>query len=852
MNVPPLLQHLSGDLRFALRSMRKSPAFTAVAVLSLALGIGANTAIFTLVDTVLLRLLPVQSPGELYIVMQSRGAGSSPAWTYPDYHAIATRNTTFQGIAAHGLLPAGFTAEGDGADQPAQLVQGVFVTGNYFDVLGVKPLLGRTLNMEDNRAEGVGPNIVLSYAFWQRRFNGEARVIGRKARVNGSPVTVVGVAPKGFEGVELGRAPDFFVPAMMRTAMTDRGNWNNRNNSWLLLIGRIKPGVQITRSEAELHVITRQEEQAERRTRADHRHINSAGIPKLLPGSQGYSGLRIRLGPPLIILMVVVGLVLLIACANVANLLLAQAAARQREIAVRLAIGAGRARLIGQLLTESIVLSLAGGVLGLGLSFFGVAYLMRFIPQGGFVPIRFSVSPDWRILVFTLAVSLLTGILFGLVPALQATRPSLSSALKEEGAGSTAGRSRFNLRKALVAAQVALSLLLLIGAGLFLRSLQNLDNLDTGFRRTHVVSISIDPGRNGYKGQRVRDFYERLREAAENAPGVLSASLSSITPLAGSRWNQNVSVEGRPWKDGERSVIDQNAVGPRFFETFGIPMIAGRDFRVEDNPSYTRTIPEGRPFGPQPEELEGPRVVIVNEHVANRFFPNENPIGKRLSLTETYAPERSYEIVGVVKAASYFGLRGATEGMIYQSAWRPGAAPKQLNIRTSGDIQPAVDAVRSAARELDPTIPILSVNTIEQMIDSNIMQEKLIASLSSFFGAVALLLAAVGLYGVMAHMVTRRRREIGIRMALGAQRGAVMRLVLWDAMLMVITGAAIGIPIALSVTHFARTFLYGVEARDPLSTVFSTLVLLAVAGLASYLPARRATRVDPMVALRYE
>jgi predicted permease len=311
-------------------------------------------------------------------------------------------------------------------------------------------------------------------------------------------------------------------------------------------------------------------------------------------------------------------------------------------------------------------------------------------------------------------------------------------------------------------------------------------------------------------------------------------------------------VEGRPWKEGERPVVDQNAVGPRFFETFGIPIIAGRDFRAEDNPAFTPMPAEGRRMGPPPEELEGPRAVIINEHIAKRFFPNENPIGKRLSFTEKYAPERSYEIIGVVKPASYFGLRGATEGMIYQSVWRPGANTKQLNIRVSGDIYPVVDAVRRAARELDAEIPILNVRTIEQMIDDNIIQEKLIASLCTFFGAVALLLAAVGLYGVMAHMVTRRRREIGIRMALGAQRGNVMGLVIRDAMLMVVAGAAAGIAIALGVTQFARTFLFGVEARDPLSTALSTLVLLGVAGLASYLPARRATKVDPMVALRYE
>ncbi|MBI3280992.1 MAG: ABC transporter permease, partial [Acidobacteria bacterium] len=481
------------DLRYALRTMRKSPGFALVAVISIGLGIGANTAIFTLVDAVLLKMLPVKAPKELYMVA-SVSTGSRPPstiWNYPDYVAFREHGKGFAGLIAYsGAVPYGFSVQG----VQTEVAYGVFVSGNYFNVLGVEPAAGNLFNAEHDQKFGAAPYVVLSHAFWKRRFASDPRVIGTTVRVNGFPFTVIGVSREGFTGVEVGVAPELFVPATMRTQVTGSPNWNNRNNWWLLTMGRLRPGVPLAQIESELYVISKQQEEQDRRTALNQRFVNTARPIKLLPGAQGYSFLRNRLSKPLLVLMIIVGLVLLIACANVANLLLARAAARQHEIAVRLAVGADRGRLAGQLLTESLLLGVLGGALGLVFAFAGVRALLNLMPQSGWTAVHVDVTPDLRLLGFTLGISLLTGIIFGLAPALQATRPALVPALREE-TGSTAGGARFRLRKILVVLQVALSLLLLIGAGLFVRSLRNLSTLDAGFRRDHLLVIHIDPSR---------------------------------------------------------------------------------------------------------------------------------------------------------------------------------------------------------------------------------------------------------------------------------------------------------------------------------------------------------------------
>jgi predicted permease len=836
------------DIRYALRMMAKSPAFTAIAVLSLALGIGANTAIFTLVDNIMLKLLPVKDPQQLYMVAMKR-EGSNVTWSHPDYAAFREFGTGFDGLAAYSSnAPYGLIAQGDSSDQQAAVAGGVLVSGNYFEVLGVQAALGRRLNMEDDRRPGGGPSLVLSHAFWQRRFQSDPRVIGTKVRVNGFPMTVVGVARNGFTGTEVGASPDFFAPATMRGELMNQRDWNNRNNSWLQVIGRKKPGVSIVQIENELSGISSQQAALDRKTAVNQRFVNPAYQVALQPGAQGQSRLRNQMSQPLLVLMIVVGFVLLIACANVANLLLARAAGRRREIAVRLAVGASRSRLIRQLLVESTLLSVAGAALGMVLALYGAEALMSYAPNSGWNAAHLDLSPDSRVLGFTVAVALLTGILFGLAPAFQASRTNVGTALKDDTAP-----HRMTLRKALVVAQVALSLLLLVGAGLFMRSLQNLRNLHTGFRQDHVLVIGVDAARGGYKGQRLREFYERLRARIEALPGVRIASLARITPLGGSRWNYDARFEGYPHTPEGRDIVYMNAVGPRALEALGIPIIAGRDFREEDNPPVSSDPPaKFYPGYKTPEELEGPKVAIISESVAKKYFPNRNPIGMRVSLDNKFDMATALEIVGVVKEAKYFGLRNMSEGMIYMPGWRPGASSRSVVVNTSIDPAALTEQVRREIAALDNTIPLLSAKTMRQNIDENIVQERLVATLSSLFGVLALILAAIGLYGVLAQTVTGRTREIGIRMALGARRGNVLWLILRDAAWMVLIGAAVGIPAAIATTRFAGAMLYGIKPGDPISMVIATVVLLSVAALAAFVPSRRASKVDPMVALRYE
>ncbi|HYI94773.1 MAG TPA: FtsX-like permease family protein, partial [Bryobacteraceae bacterium] len=494
------------------------------------------------------------------------------------------------------------------------------------------------------------------------------------------------------------------------------------------------------------------------------------------------------------------------------------------------------------------------GVAGLIFAYVGVQVLLNMMPQTGWVTLSLNVNPDLRMLGFTFVVAFVTGVVFGLAPALQSTRPAVLPALKNEK-GSTLSRSKFRLRKALVVAQVALSLLLLIGAGLFVRSLRNLKTLNAGFRPDNTLVVDIDPSRNGYAGQRLRDFYERLRARIEAAPGVKAVSLAYITPLGGSRSNMFVSIDGYEYKQGERRVVDINRIGSRFFETMGIPIRLGRDFRDGDNPSFTPEPITGPPPADgalPPQDLIGPHVAIVNEALVKKYLQGRNPVGARLSLAEKYRSEGSFEIVGVVSDARYFGLRADTEPMVYTPVWRHAPRAQSLCVRTTNDPERFTEIVRREASAIDSAIPLLRVRTMEQQIDNNILQEKLVATLASFFGIVALLLASIGLYGMMAYAVTHRTREIGIRMALGARHSTVRWLVLRDALTMVIVGAAIGLPASMAVTRYASSLLYGITARDPLSAGVATMTLLTVALIASYIPARRASRVEPTIALRSE
>jgi len=851
------------DIRYALRALAQNPGFAAVAVLSLALGIGANTAIFSIVDAVLLKWLPVESPQELVVIARNPAAPST-GFNYPDYEYFRDHNQVFSGIVVSGGAWGGLNmlVPEEGSHSDAQLVPGTLVSGNYFEVLGVKPAIGRLFTAEDNKTPGAHPYAVISHGFWKTRFGGDSRVLGRKITLNGSPFTIVGVSRRGFTGAQVGSSTAIFLPVMMlQQVNANARNWNSRHYWWLTPIARLKPGVSVQRATADADLLYKQIEQndPERRPTPAYdkdRELRNRAV--LLPGSGGYSNLRNRLSKPLAVLGAVVGLVLLIACANVANLLLARAASRQKEIAIRVAIGAGRYRLISQLVTEAIIISVLGGLAGLAFAYWSVQVLLGLMPNGAF-PIDLNLSPDLRLLSFSFGVSLLTGLICGILPALKATRPDVISSLKNDlsASGSTLSRfglARLDLRKALVVTQVALSLLLLVGAGLFVRSLVNLRDLDPGFLRENVLLVRTSAGSIGYKGQRMRTFEERLLDAASRLPGVRVASLANVTPLEGSRWNGDISVQGYQRKPDEKPYVDMNAVSSRYFETFGIPILLGRDFRDDDNPAVTPDPPDRPKRGEEPPDPPGspPRVAIINQAMAKKFFPNESPLGKRFSTQDKFKMEGSWEIAGVVKDTHYFGLREAVESMVYFPNWRQGAGDRMLCLRSTADPKQLIEGVRRQVRNLDSAIPVLNTVTMNDQVNSNISQERLIATLCSFFGGLALLLAAVGLYGLMAHTATRRTREIGIRMALGAQRTNVLWMILRDGILLVVLGAVVGIPVAFGVTRFVSSFLYGLTARDPATMGIATGVLALVTIIASLLPARRASKVDPMVALRYE
>jgi predicted permease len=755
-----------------------------------------------------------------------------------------------------GGQPTSFSMPG--RTESARLVALVMVSGNYFDVLGVRPALGRVFNAADNEKEGAHPWVVLSHGFWKRNFGEDTGVVGRDVLLNGRRFQIVGVSREGFTGATVGISPDMFVPIVMyRSFRPSAAFWNTRMMWWLTVMGRLKPGVTIQQAGAEMNGLWQQilENDPRRRPVAtwDREYkINNTGIAQ--PGSTGQSFFRNQASKPLTVLMITVALVLVIACANVANLQLARGIARRREIAVRLAVGAGRGRLLSQLLTESITLSVLGGLAGLAVAWIGVQVLMGFMPRFGPFPMTFDLSPDLRLLGFAFALSVLTGILSGLAPAFRASRPEVAPALKTDATSVSGGRSaRWDLRRTLVTAQVALSLLLLSGAGLFVRTLANLKNLDPGMNRENLLFVETNVGQLGYQPQRERVFHERLRNEVQALPGVRAAALVSITPLGGSRWNNNIQVEGYKWKADEPPHVDMNAATPRYFEAAGIPIVLGRDFRDSDAAPFLPDRPETLPPpGSDPPEIKGPpRVAIVNEAFARKFFKGESPIGKRFCQDERWRADRTVEIVGVVRDARYFDLRRPVEPMIYLPAFRYSVAGT-LAVRTMGDPDELVQSIRQKIGQIDAAVSITDSKSMIDNLNRSLAQERFVATIGGFFGVVALLLAAIGLYGVMSQSVTRRTREIGIRMALGAEGRRVLWLVLRDALIMVVLGAAVGIGSALAVTRYAETMLYGIKPQDPLTMTVTGLILVAVTAMAALLPARRATRVQPMSALRHE
>jgi predicted permease len=816
-----LVERIWQDVRYAMRIIRRSPGFAVVAVLSLALGIGANTAVFSLINILMLRLLPVREPGQLVELLQRypgepRGNGF---WSWPSFEYYRDHNHVFAGLIA-ATTPSTFSVRGEGIDPES--VNGESVDSNFFSVLGVEPAIGRLIGPDDSPNGAVA---VVSWSYWKNRFGLDPKILGKSIIVQNVPVTVIGVTHSEFFGLRVGSSTDIWVP-LVPSASTG-----------LALIARLKPGVSIEQARAEMTVLYRFT--IEERANASKDPLVRQLKIEIEPAGAGLSSLRDHFARPLLVLMAVVGLVLLIACTNVAGLLLARGAARQREMTVRASLGAGRLRLMSQALTECLLLAGAGALLGVFLAYFGGGALVRIMTSGRRIigmpqQLDIPLQPDVHMLLFTTGVALLSAVLFGLAPAWNVFASQPASSLREMGrSGETRSRRLFG--KSLVVAQVALSMVLLSAAGLFVRHLSNLQRVDLGFRRDHVLLVTLDPSGSGYSAERLSRGYRELLDRLEGIPGVHSASLSAPTPLSGAGASGFATVEGYQEQPEDRRYLSVSSVAPRCFETLGIPLLAGRDFNFQD---------QGRS-----------RVAIINQAMASYYFANGNPIGKRVALDHVTGDTgvKSYEIVGVVGDAKYYEIREAANRTIYLPAFQDGRAnARNFVLRTDIDPQSVAVDVRRAVREVLKTIPVARVTTLSDQIDASIVPERLIATLSGLFGALGSTLAAIGLYGLLAYTVTRRITEFGIRLALGATGADLIRMVIGDAMRMLGAGLIIGAPVAVWGKDLASSFIQDAEVKSAVPIAFGVVAMMGLALLAAILPARRAARVGPMEALRYE
>ncbi|HUI42606.1 MAG TPA: ABC transporter permease [Terriglobia bacterium] len=815
------------DVRYGLRMLLKYPGATAVVVLSLALGIGANTAIFSVVNSLLFRPPAVAEPGRLvdvwlHNVKRSGFDGYYPL-NFPDFAYYRDHNSVFSGLAAAG---------GDGMtvvwsrDGQGEALLGMLVSANYFSVLGVQPELGRTFLPEEDRP-GAEPVAVVSHSFWRRHLGGDPAALGRPITLNGRACSVVGVISDSFHGVMIGAKTDVWVPMTMQPLVKPGLDLTSRNEGWLEGYGRLQPGVSLQQAHADLRVLSKQLATA---YPAADKDIEALGYPAtVIPGP--YRGF---LAIITVALMAVVGMVLLIACANAANLLLAQASRRWREMAVRAALGAGRWRLVRQALAESVLLGCLGGAAGLLLAAVAAPLLLRLVPPG--IPVALQIPVDWRVLVFTLAVAVFAGVAFGLAPALRASRLDLVSSLKEGTPGSGHGKSR--LRSVLVTVQVAVCLVLLVGAGLCLRSLVNAQSIDPGFDIRNVLVASLDVETFGYNEARGRLLYQNLIDRVAALPGVRSVGMADMLPLGTSERVVGITIEGskapapRPGEPGP--MVQSILAAPGYFRAMGIPMLHGRDFTARDTKG-------------------APAVVIINDAMARRYWPGQDPLGRNLVIGDDDAKHRqACEVVGVVKTGKYRTLGESPQPFMYQSYWQNYVPRVRLVVRTEAEPASVMAGMRRAVQTLDPNLALYDVNTMPQLMLLPLFPAHAAGLLLGVFGGLALLLATMGLYGVMSYLVAQRTREVGIRMALGARRPDVFKLVVGNGMKLTLAGVVIGLAGALAVTRLLASLLYGIRPTDFVTFAGVSLLLAGVAFLASYLPARRATRVDPMVALRHE
>ncbi len=824
------MDSLLQDLRYAMRAMIKRPAINAVAVIALALGIGANTAIFSVINALLLQSLPgVEDPDRLAVVYTSDFSSSRYSTSsFPDYVDFRDRSDLFSGLAAFSDSVAINLGVGDGAER----IQGAIVTGNYFSVLGVNPRLGRTLLAEDDRAES-SPATVLSHELWQNQFGADQNIIGKTVSLNNQSFTVVGVAPEQFKGVRLESAPALWIPMATITQIqrSPATIFTQRGSRWLGIIGRLNPEATAEQAQAQIQTIA--DGLAAAYPDSNMGTLQQPDQPRpmsVVPASRAMVNPNTRDETEnfVTLLMIVVGVVLIIACANVANLLLARARGRQKEIAVRLALGASRLRIIRQMLTESVFLSLVGGAAGLLVAVWMTALLASFDQLSSFAALDISVNN--RVLLFTLIVSVLTGILFGLAPAIQASRPDLVPALKDSQGRETSRNRRFGLRSLLVVFQVVLSMVLLIGAGLFIRSLQRAYTTDLGFAVNDALLVTVDLNAQGYNEAQGREFYKQLLEHVEALPRVESASMAAYIPVNASGSRDSVIVEGYEARTGEDMELNINTVEHSYFETMGIQIQSGRGFNEQDRLS--------------------PQKAVINEAMAERYWPGQSAVGRRIKMGDTRSPY--LEIIGVARTGKYRNFREQPLPYIYLPYDQQYRTRMTLVVRATGNPATILPAVRGEVQRLNKNVPLYNVKTLTEHLGVALARERMIATLVGMFGLLALLLAAVGIYGLMAHSVSQRVREIGVRMALGAQKRDILLLVLGHSLLLSGIGLVAGVVSTLIFTRLISSLLYEISPTDSISFVTAALTLTGVMLLASYIPARRAANVDPMVALRYE
>jgi predicted permease len=829
------------DLRYGVRVLIKNPGFTVVAVATLALGLGANTAIFSLTDQILLRLLPVNKPEEL-VVLRSPGPKNGRVWadadgaasfTYPLYKELRDKNNVFAGLLARFAVSLSVSGEG-----PTERANGELVSGNYFEVLGVKPALGRLLTQDDDLVPGGHPLIVLSHGYWTRHFGADSGILNKTLIVNGVSMTVVGIVRPGFNGVQVGQTPDIFIPITMKAQMTP--NWdglNDHRDYWLAIIGRLNPGLSREQAEGAVTPVYRQIIEEELpllgNLSADSQQRFRDKSLLLDPGSRGRPILQQTVKEPLLVLMGMVIFVLLIACGNVANLLMARGAARQREIAIRMAVGAGRWRLVRQFLIESLTLSLVGGGVGLLVAWWTINLLVGAIPES-IGAVGLSASLDLRLLAFTVCLSVATGLLFGLLPAIKATRLNLEGTLREQGSSVSGSHGQVLFRKLLVLFQVVLTTVLLVGAGLFARSLNNLKQLDLGLHAENLVSFSIAPELNGYSPQRTVALFDQLHQSLSTEPGVDSVTESLMAAFTDSNSSSNITVEGYTAQENENMNVGQNYIGSSYFSTMGIPLVQGREFGGSDTATSAK-------------------VAIINESMARRFFAGRDPVGSRFTFGAGDRVRPDIDIVGVVKDSKHATVRDKGGPFVYL----PYSQLKSLGnitfyVKTRQDVGSVATGLRREVQRLDANLPVFNLKTLERQIDESLFADKFLTFLSLCFALLAALLAALGLYGVMAYTVTRRTREIGIRMALGATRGVVSWLILKEVVLLALIGLVVGLPAAYVLGRLTESLLFGVKAADPIVFVGAGLLLTLATLFGGYLPSRKAAGIDPLRALRCE